>query len=182
MSEKTEKIAPKFQIGDPVWRASSGTVEKWVTCPDCGGTRTLKATLFDGTEYNIECVGCAAGYNPPCGQVRLYEFGTATHWHTVTGVTIGEGGCEYRLSGSYWAKEEDLLATREEAELRAEVLAKERADEQHERFTKKEKDTRSWAWHVHYHRREAAESQRRLEYHTAKLGIAKAKAKETKAA
>lgn len=168
----------KFQIGDLVWRASWDYRQNYVTCPDCGGTRALTFIMFDGTEHTIDCAGCAAGYEPPRGVLPVGSYQPVAHSHTVTGMKLRtEGGFEYTLNSGHYVGEEDLFATKEEAEARAELLSQEKAAEDLRRVYKKEKDTRSWAWHVHYHRREIKEAQRRLTYHTQKLNVAKEKAK-----
>ena len=56
----------KFAIGDEVWIAHFGSEERWLECPDCGGTLAIHVTLFDGTEYDIECETCRRGYEDPC--------------------------------------------------------------------------------------------------------------------
>ena len=45
---------------------------------------------------------------------------------------------------------------------------------------RKEKDTKTWAWNVHYHRKEIREAQKRIEYHTSKLNVAKLHVKAEK--
>lgn len=167
-----------FQIGDLVWRATWEYSQSYVTCPDCGGTRALTFVMYDGTEHTIDCAGCASGYEPPRGVLPVGNYKPEASPHTVTGMKLRtEGGFEYTLNNGFYIGEENLFATKEEAQARAEALGQEKAAEDLSRIYKKEKDTRSWAWHVHYHRREIKEAQRRLDYHTKKLCVAKEKAK-----
>lgn len=172
-------MEPRFKIGDDVWRASTEQKSSWITCPDCGGTLALKVILFDATEYVIDCAGCAAGYNPPCGKIKFAEYSPHAEYHTVTGVQVRGDSFEYNLSGGYYGKEEDIFSAREGALARSAELMAEKNERESARVFKKEKDARTWAWRVHYHRREIKESERRLAYHTQKLGIAKEKAKTT---
>lgn len=172
----------KFNIGQAVWRASWDYSKKWITCPDCGGTKTLTAILWDKTEYIIECVGCAAGYEPPRGVVSTGTFSATTHLETVRGVEIANDGTfQYRTSGDSAVNEAELFATHEEALTRASEITAEKQKEEEAKIYQKDKPARSWSWHVHYHRRSVKEAQKALEYHTAKLNAAKVKVKEPEA-
>jgi len=176
-------MKPKFCMGDTVWAASFQARQESVVCPDCGGTLKLKVTLFDGTEYIIDCQTCAHGYDPPRGYIFIWKAKATACQVTLGGLEIRQGSpVEYRESlGSSCGRiyqEEDLFLTEEEALIRAEEkrLAYE-ADEE-KRFQAKLKPTRKWAWHVTYHRRELKRAEADAEHHARKLGIAKKKAKE----
>ena len=168
----------KFNIGDEVWRASWQTRDRWLTCPDCGGTRSMTVTLWDRTQHVIPCAGCAAGYNPPSGLVHSYEYSVDAKPETVMGLEMCGDNYEYKTSGSCCVYERDLSATKEEALVRAAELTAERQRQEEAKIYQKEKPARTWSWHVHYHRRQIKEAQKALDYHTAKLNAATAKAKE----
>jgi hypothetical protein len=95
-------VKPKYQIGDVVFTGSWKAREHWEKCPDCGGTRTLKVTLFDGTEYIIDCASCAHGYDPLRGTVRTFRYDAEVVELMVQGVSQGcfnddRGKWEYQL-------------------------------------------------------------------------------------
>lgn len=176
-----DQIQPKFQIGDQVWRATFDSTEDWVTCPDCGGTKTLKATLFDGAEYIIDCANCSHGYEPPRGAIRLYTRSPQAELGRITGIEICADKIEYRVSPHWIVDEARLFTDRDSALACAQKMATEARKEEEKRFLKKEKDTRSWAWHVKYHRGQIKEHERQLEYHRRKLQISRDNAKKTRA-
>jgi hypothetical protein len=75
------------------------------------------------------------------------------------------------------------LATTEAGALK--IAEKKAADfdrEELEKASQKERDTRTWSWNVHYHRRSIREAKKQLEYHTAKLEAARPQAKAEKEA
>lgn len=175
-------MKPKFNIGDAVWRATWDYTEKWVACPDCGETRSMTVTLWDKTEHVIPCVGCARGYGPSSGVVSTYTYVANAHSETVTGLQVKGDNYEYRTTGSCMVEAGELFATREEAMERAAEMTIEKQREADAKIYKKDKPSRDWAWHVHYHRRCAKRAQVDLEYHTAKLNAAKTKAKKPEVA
>lgn len=160
-----------FNIGDKVWIAKVCNSEKWVTCPDCFGGKTLKVILGDGTELTIPCVGCAPGLEFPRGVIRQYEWGPSVEPSTITGMEITLKNTEYHFS-CWRIDAENVFATKEEAESRAAELAQTKAQEDAIAFQKKDKPTRDWAWHVHYHRRQIRDAEKTIAYAQAKLGIA----------
>lgn len=169
---------PKFQIGDVVWRATFDSTEDWVTCPDCGGTKTLKATLFDGTEYIIDCQNCGRGWNDATGVVKLYARLPQAELGRITGVEISSDKIEYRVSPHWVVDEARLFIDRDSALVCAQKMAAEAREEEERRFLEKGKDTRSWAWHVTYHRSQIKEHERQLEYHRRKLQISREKTRK----
>ncbi len=176
---------PKFKIGDSLYCASFEMERIYVVCPDCGGTKTLRCILFDGTEYTIDCRGCASGYMPPTGRVVIHERKPKVDLGIIFGIEINDGTeepIEYRikLGGSYarTLKENELFETKEAAYDRALELAKEYTLEEQERINKKEKDHRSWAWHVHYHRRQIRDAEKTIARATDQLNAAKRHVKE----
>jgi predicted RNA-binding Zn-ribbon protein involved in translation (DUF1610 family) len=178
-------MKPKYNIGDEVWWATSGSRQVWETCPDCGGTKYIRLIMFDNTEHQIECKNCGPGYNPPCGRVSFYEYQAETKKGTISGVEINyKGEVEYKLkkgdNSCYCVLESDLFSTEQEAETHAQELVKKHNEEERNRIFKKEKDTRTWAYNVSYHRRCIKDAEKNLVYHTAKLNAAKAHVKEEK--
>jgi hypothetical protein len=178
---------PKYNIGDIVWCGEWKSYEKWEKCPDCGGTKTLRVTLFDDTEYVIPCETCKHGYEGPYGVVKHYAYSTIARELVVQGMELGcfsdeKDIWQYKLGleGScYRQVPENELFMDEQSALNF-ALAKGRQMEIAEaaRVFLKDKPSHTWAWHVTYHRREIKEAQRRLDYSLRALGIAKEKSKE----
>lgn len=168
----------KIEIGQQVWRATFDAEAAYVICPDCGGTGRIRVTFHDETQVSIECKNCSAGYNPPTGRIRVYDHKPRASLETVIGCEIKGDKIKWRTSGTYRIDASELFDN--EADCMVAAIAKAEAfdAEERQRVLTKEKDTRSWAWNASYHRREIKEAQRRIEYHTAKLNVAKIKAKE----
>lgn len=166
----------RFEIGQEVWVASFESEAEYLTCPDCGGTKHIRCVLFDGSEVAIPCEGCRRGYEPPDGTVRVYRRRANAIPATVTGVEIYEGVAEWRTTHTY-AKDEDVFATRDKALARAEVKAADADREERGRVLTKEKPTKSWAWHVHYHRKSIRDAEKNIAYHQSRLDYARTQAK-----
>ncbi len=173
-----------FSIGAKVFKGTYDRHEKWVTCPDCLGSKTVKVVLADATELTIECGGCdPGGYRGSFGSIRQYDWSVAVKEFTVTGVCMKADSCSYELNnfgagGYYTGTDKDTFATREEAQAQAEVDRAEREAEENRRFMGKTKDGKTWAWNATYHRRCIKEAEKNLEYHRAKLQICTAKVKQ----
>jgi hypothetical protein len=172
----------KFEIGQTVFRASWEPTETHVTCPECAGEGRMRVILPDEAIVSIECEGCKRGFEGPKGYLVAYDRAARVLIEVITGMEIRDGKTEWATTGTYRASEDDLFISEEEARTRAIDLAAEVARQERERINQKEKSTRSWSWHVHYHRREIREAERRIEYHRAKLAVANLKAKTDKAA
>lgn len=189
MSDNIDKASAmnKFNIGDTVYKGIYERVEKYVVCPDCGGTKHVKVVLHDETEIIIECGGCdPGGYVGSTGRIKQYEYQTTVASLAVTGFSIDPSGVEYRLCGfmhnnfsnGWCVKESELSKNEEEARQVAEEKRLEREQEENKRLMAKTKDHRSWAWNATYHRKCAKQAQRDLEYHQQKAVICASKKKE----
>jgi ribosomal protein S27E len=167
----------KHKIGDLVWVSSGRTTQVFVTCPDCGGNRHIKLTMYDGTEHTIDCGRCSSGFNPPSGRVYYYEYKATAKKGLVCAIELDSDRVEYRVDfydgHRYCVKDCDIFNDESAALARAEVIEREHNAEQISRIQKKEKDTRTWAWHVSYHRKQIKDAEKSIEYHTSKLNAAK---------
>lgn len=170
----------KFQIGQKVWFAHTAQVVTYPICPECLGNRTLTCILGDGTHVAIDCRSCErGGWEGSRGTLELHIHKAIAEQAVITGVELGSEGVAYSSLNGFWGKaESDLFEFESDALLKAEELEVERNAEAVKRSLCREKDTRSWAWHVTYHRQGIVRAQKELEYHTSKLAIAKTKAKE----
>ncbi len=170
----------KYEIGQSVWVATWDSSENYVTCPDCGGTGRIRVIHHDDTVMSIECAGCSLGYDPPTGRVRVYDRRPRAELTYIVGVEITAGKTEWNTKGRWHLDEAEIYETEDEA-LAAAVLKAEKADrEEREKIATKEKPTRTWSWNAHYHRRQIKDAERNLKHHTAKLAVARLKAKEDK--
>lgn len=165
-----------FDIGCEVWWAHTQNAALRITCPECLGKRFITVVLGDDTKHTIPCICCERGWEGSLGELIGWRHEVKVIKTVVTGVRMTADDTEYQLPEGYLTK--DLYATKEEAEERARELVKERDAEELRRMHSKEKDTRSWAWNVHYHRKCIRDAEKQIEYHKAKLDVAKLKAKE----
>lgn len=169
----------KYEIGQSVWLATFETREAWEVCPDCAGTGRIRFLYPDDTVAAIPCEGCSRGYDAPNGRVRYYAARPKAEFCTITGVEINGSKTEWRTSSSYRVEEDRLFDTEETAQAKANEIAADYEAEQKGRALGKEKPTKSWSWHVHYHRRAIRDAQKQIAYHSAKLTAAKIKAKDS---
>ena len=166
-----------FNIGDKVFMATYGRNEKFVTCPDCLGSKQVKVVLGDGTEILIECGGCdPGGYQGSTGRIRQYDYSVEAIERTVTGVKTTMSGTEYELDNfggcSYYIGDQSKVFATEELAIAAGNLLKQQfEDEENKRLMAKTKDHKSWAWNATYHRRCIKDLERQLEHHRTKVEI-----------
>ena len=172
----------KYEIGQQVYRATWDTRTAYVICPDCGGTGRLRVTFHDETQVSIECRNCSVGYDPPTGQIKVYERQPRASITSITGCEIEGTKIDWRTADSYRVPEEELFTDYDACMDFARSKAAKADQEERDRINNKEKDTRTWAWNATYHRNQIKEAKRQIEYHSAKLAVAVVKAKETKAA
>ncbi len=168
----------KYEIGQEVWRASFDSADAYVVCPDCGGTARVRVMLPDDTIVSIECEGCRHGYSGSDGRIHVYDRRPVARLVNILGLEMRDGKTEWQTSDSYRVGEEDLFDTEVEAMTRARAIAADHDREERDRVNRKEKPLKSWAWHAHYHRSCIKEAERQIAYHTARLNVAKVKAKE----
>ena len=166
-----------FNIGDKVFMATYGRNDKFVTCPDCLGSKQVKVVLGDGTEILIECGGCdPGGYQCSTGRIRQYDYSVEAIERTVTGVKTTMSGTEYELDNfggcSYYTGDQSKVFATEELAIAAVNLLKQQfEDEENKRLMAKTKDHKSWAWNATYHRRCIKDLERQLEHHRTKVEI-----------
>lgn len=127
----------KYEICQKLWLASWESSEDWVTCPDCGGTGRLRVTFHDETTVSIHCAGCAAGYEPPTGFVRVYNRHARALTVTITGVEVRDGKTEWRTSGHYCPDEADLYENEDDCLAGALLKAKKADQEEREKVNAK---------------------------------------------
>ena len=171
-----------YNIGDKVWYAGRTSTQEQVVCPECFGKKYLTVILGDDSKVTINCAGCASGYDPPRGYVTYYKQHIEVSQVTICKVEINPDYVEYGFDsfggGCRIAKDTDLFPTKEEAEIRAKELAEEWNKEKLAQIHRKEKNNRTWSWHVHYHRGQIRDAEKTIERSTAKLDAARTHVKE----
>lgn len=171
---------PKFNMGDEVWVSGYDQSEKQVECPDCLGAKQIKVTLKDGTEYSLDCSGCAPGFETPRGWVTRYER-VATAWPgTVQRVEVSHRDSDTYHYGTHnrSADEDDVFATHDEAVVRAaDVIRRQEEDDKKLHLHLKKDVNRKWSWHVTYYRSQIRDAKKTIERATAQLNVAREKAK-----
>ncbi len=165
------------KIGDVVWYAQIKTIEKYITCPHCFGDKCLTVILGDESKVSIDCECCREGMYYR-GQIQTWERIIDVCQYTIDRVEIKKDEVVYGLSCSYSVPATDVFLTREEAEVRATVLVEQKKNEEVQRLHNKEQYSRTWAWNATYHRNRIKLAEKDIVYHTAKLNVAKARAKE----
>jgi rubredoxin len=168
----------KYKVGDSVWRAAFEPTTTYMTCPDCGGEARIRVILHDGTELSIECEGCRHGYDPADGRIKVHDRAPRAILSVVYGMEIDGDKVEYHVENSYRTAEDRLFDSEVEALECAREMAADADREERARYLQKEKPTKTWAWHVTYHRRAIREAERQIAYHTRQLNVARVKAKE----
>ena len=167
----------KYKIGDLIWYAHMKYVSKTVTCPDCFGQKALTVIKGDGSQVSIDC-GCGHGYEGPRGYYEYTQLVPDVRQVVIQRIEINGTEITYGHSENYQCGESDLFDNKEDAENRAKELATRHEAEELEKIYRKDKHNRTWAWHVRYHRECLKRAMRDVEYHGAKLNVAKAKTKE----
>jgi len=169
----------KFNIGNKVWYAERITSEERELCPDCFGKKYLTVVLGDDSKITIECESCKRGYDSPTGYVLYRIQKPAVKEVIINRVEMSEEeGIRYGYDGCYINMETHFFQTKEEAEKRAIELMEQFNQQERDNFHKKERDTKSWAWHVYYFRRQIKDAEKQIERSKIKLDWANSKAKE----
>ena len=163
----------KFNIDDKVWFAATYPIEKREVCPDCFGKKVLTVILGDDSRVSIDCSGCSAGYEPPRGYIIYWEKSTKVRQVIINRVEIQVDKIEYGFSSSCYTNEENLFFDKEDAEKRAKELAEIYNKEELDRISSKEKSNRTWAWNVHYYRKQIRDAENTIACYKAKLEASK---------
>jgi len=171
-----------FNVGDTVYIASHGNEQEQKPCPVCFTKREVMLTLGDGTEIMLPCGYCSRGYEPPTGYVSEYVVGGRVTQVTIATVQveIGKDGkaAGYSHTDNHWSKQVNTFATRDEAQVYADMLSAAYKVEQDTRAEYIKKDVyRSYSWNVGYHRREAKRDRESADRHDKLLVICKERSK-----
>lgn len=166
------------EINSVAWWATYNTEAEWIPCHECAGTKHLRVLLPDDTVLTIPCAGCACGYDPPTGHIRVWKRVPRAKLITIQGFEFADRKESYHTQESWRIPAGELFNTETEALAAAKKKAADADAEERKRISEKEKPTRTWAWHVHYHRHQIRRAEKEIAYHSAKLGIAVAKTKE----
>jgi len=143
---------PKYGVGDTFWVAGVESKTSQLSCPDCLGSRTWKATSPAGVEHELACPRCGNGYSATSiGGDRLPSLSYVEHVAVARRFTVGgievrshdwsdepggrityysnpQGGSTYRENQAYDSEETALTVARLQA---AEANAKVQASAEH---------------------------------------------------
>lgn len=144
----------------------------------------MRVIFHDDTQVSIECRNCAVGYDPPTGKVVIYRISATARMATICGFENNEGKTRWHVDGSAGSyrivDDEDAFTTEADATAHAQARAAQYEAEQRAKISRKEKDTRTWAWNASYHRNCIKRAEKDIAYHASKLAVAAIKAKEAK--
>jgi len=173
---------PKFKVGDTVWFAKCGIESVQKVCPTCFGKKEVTLILGNGDSVVLPCRGCAPGFDSPRGYISEYEYVTEPEMIAISGMSIevnyGKEKVEY-LQENRLYHEEDVYATKEEAQIRANEKKTQLEKEHTTRAEYIKKDVqKSFSWNAHYHMRHAKKDRESAEYHDKMAVICKARIKE----
>lgn len=164
-----------YNIGAKVWYAKREAITEREPCPECFGKRYLTVILGDESEVTIDCVGCASGFEAPKGYILYYKQTADVARITIDRVEINRDYVEYLFNECRIARDTEVFITKEEAEIRAKELAEEHNRQEYKRIHRKEKNNRTWSWHVHYYRKMIRNAERDIERAKERLDVAKEK-------
>ncbi len=165
-----------LKIGNTVWLAICGTENITITCPCCYGRKKVKVILGNGEIVEVPCESCGLGYSGPQGTINEYKWVARVEQSiiseisgrdTIEGFKIDSIYCGYSENKNYFSDTTDIFNTKEEAEQRCLEKIAEHDKEVEQRLKwSKERATKSYAWHVRSHLKEARECERRLKWHS----------------
>jgi hypothetical protein len=160
----------ELKVGDEVWCAESQPREVRITCPVCFGKRAVRVILGDGTVVETLCDYCGRGCEGPHGWTMEYDRNPRAVLRRVTEVrardTSSGREVQYLVDGGWCPSAEDVFADEASALARARVKAAEmEAADEEGRRRNKDGTVKHLSWTVGYHRREAKEHRRQIEYH-----------------
>lgn len=167
-----------IKLDDMVYVATYGMKQKQITCPHCLGTKFCTVIMATGEQFTVGCGSCERGYEGSTGTITDYDYTPEVKRVRITRIEMKHGGNEYYSNDGYFYDQKKVFLEKSEAEVEAERLAIEHAEQQADKIKRKEKDTRSWSWNASYHKKCIERATRDIEYHTAKLNVANSRKKE----
>lgn len=174
-------MKPKYEFGQEIWYVDTSSKERYITCVDCFGKRYLTVILGDDTVLTVPCETCKErGWSDySSGILVVYDCIATPAQGTINRIEFRrDSTIEYGVEGRYSLDEAEIFLNREDAEILAKQVEQEKTAESENKYKNKEKDTRSWSWHVTYHRKQIEDAKRTIEYATKKLNYALEKKRE----
>lgn len=169
-------------IGSEMYVVRAESQERSRPCPVCNGDKRVTLILGTGEHVSIDCDFCKAGWLGPTGTEKYYEWSAEVVRCVVSGLEARDGEVRYytRASngGQYVYPASETYDSLDDAMVACGVAIAEREREQAEQMGRKVKANKSYSWHVGYHRREATEHRRKLEYHEKAVVVVQAKSRE----
>lgn len=175
-------MAKEYIIGDMVWWAHADTKHVTKDCPVCFRSRKVTVILGDGEHVETPCDFCGKGYEGPRGYIEEYEWVAAVKQVTIDRKEVHESNGERKIdyyNGQYQTLESnDIFAEKTGADARIlEKIAEHEVEVARNIAVRKEYNTKSYSWHVGYHRREIKKAEKSIEWNSKKVTAMKALAK-----
>lgn len=167
----SDSIDIPFSIGESVWRASATPVERWVTCPECDGTKAVTMTLGNGEKHSLNCACCTLGYDPPMGVVRTYDYDSTPERYICRDLELRDGAVRYGGVDAVYLYEDEEKC-REHCNL---LNAKHKEREEERALAVLSSKRRDMAWSVHYWRSEVHRMKKDLASVEARLAVCREK-------
>jgi hypothetical protein len=167
-----------YKIGDKVWLACYKTVEKTKVCPDCCGNKTLLITMGDNSQLTIPCSACMDGYfEGSRGFLRYLSGEPQAIEITLEGLEIRNNREQYYFNNNHIAEPQNIFTDKTSALLQSQELAKSVEENELKRLSYKQKDHKSWSWHVSYYRGIIRQAEKDIERAKERLNVAMSKSK-----
>ena len=165
------EIKIPFELGVQIWWVGHGHQEKWITCPECVGSKKLRVIQGNGQEFEIDCAACTLGYEPPSGKIKQIVYRHVPTPYTprrvigfeangivnYTDAPEGATCYSYIHSNDMFQNETDCLVACEQRNVERE---KWQAENLLSNLKSKKRDL---AWSVHYWGRKLRDLERDLE-------------------
>lgn len=168
-------IDPPFAIGQAVFVVSAGLYEEdYVKCPLCDGTSYVTLIVGStGEKLEVICGACSEYSESRHGYLRTHKPSVSVIPCHITGLSMSYG--EWRIETDSRYATDSIHATREAADAAAERRLPELHAEREEVIKRNMLQAAKKAtWSAHYSRREIAEAERVIAWHTKRLKNAKA--------
>lgn len=166
-------MSKEYNVGDLVYWAKADIQHIRVKCPVCFGKRVVTLIMGNDEQVVLECDYCGKGCDNAPGYIDEWEWTPGVQEIKIDKKIVeevnGERDIEYRYV-NYILRHDDIFSTVGEAEERIKEKIVIHEQEEAERMERiKDVKNKSYAWLVGYHRRQAKEAQKDLEYHSGKV-------------
>lgn len=164
-----------FEIDKVYWLPKLSSSQQMVPCNVCYGNKVITVILGNGEEVEIPCEGCSVGADPAHGYHMEYVYTPSVNKFKLVEIqsyTKYQGKDEWTVKSETGeiTKWEQLEDTKEKAlEVSEATMKKLQEDNFNSCGTRRNYSIQKASWHIHYHRTQVKEHERKLEYHRGKV-------------